>query len=168
MSDEWFWVQVPVVASAQIPKLRVLTVWSPGRWLCCCCSVAKLCPTLCDPMNCSTPGSSVLHYLPEFVHTHVHWVGDAIQPSHPVPPRSPPALNLSQHHDLFQWMDSLHQVAILLELQLQHQSFQGIFRTDFLKNWLAWYPCSVRDSQESFLTQFLSNIISICLTYNKQ
>ena len=66
MPDEWFWVKVPVAASAQIPKLRVLTVWSPGRWLRCCCSVAKLCPTLCDPMNCCTPSFPVLHYLPSF------------------------------------------------------------------------------------------------------
>ena len=62
-----------------------------------CCSVAKLCPTVCDPMNCSTPGFSVLHYLPEFAQTHVHWVGDAIQPFHPLSSHSPLAFNLSQH-----------------------------------------------------------------------
>ena len=77
-----------------------------------CCSVAKLCLILCDPMNCSTPGFSVLHYhyLPEFVQTHVHWVSDAIQPSRPLSSPSPPALNLSQQQGLFQWVDSLHQV----------------------------------------------------------
>ena len=61
---------------------------------------------LCNPMNCSTPGSSVFHYLLEFAQTHAHWVGDAIQPSHPLLPPSLPALNLSQHQGLFQWVDS--------------------------------------------------------------
>ena len=86
----------------------------------------------CVPMNCSTTGFPVLHYLPEFAQTHVHWVGDAIQPSHPLSPTSPPAFNLSQHQGLFQWVSSLHQVAKVSELQLQHQSFQRIFRIDFL------------------------------------
>ena len=63
-----------------------------------CCSVAQSCPTLCDPMNCSTPGFSVLHYLPEFAQTHVHWIYDAIQSPHPLSPPSPPALNLPKHH----------------------------------------------------------------------
>ena len=67
---------------------------------CSCCSVAKSCLTLCDPMNCSTPGFPVLHYLQEFVHTHVYWVGDAIQPSHPLPP-PPFVFSLSQHQGLF-------------------------------------------------------------------
>ena len=83
----------------------------------------KSCPTLCNPMDCSTPGFSVLHYLPEFSQTHVHWVSDAIYPSHPLSSPSPPALNLSHHQGLFQWVDSLHQVAKVLEFQLQHQSF---------------------------------------------
>ena len=63
----------------------------------CCCSVAKLCPTLCDPTDCRKPGFPILHYLPKFAQTHVHWVGDAIQPSHALSPPSPPALSLSQH-----------------------------------------------------------------------
>ena len=63
----------------------------------CCCSVSKLCPTLCHPMDCSTPNFSVLHRFPEFVQTHVHWVNDAIQPSHPLASPSPPAFNVSQH-----------------------------------------------------------------------
>ena len=66
-----------------------------------CCSVTQACPTLCSPMDCSTPGLPVLHYVPEFAQTHVHWVGDAIQPSHPLPSPSPPAFNLSQHQGLF-------------------------------------------------------------------
>ena len=95
-------------------------------------SVAQLCPTLCDPMNCSIPGLPVHHQLPEPTQTHVPWVGDAIQPSHPLSSPSPPALNLSQSQGLFQWVSSSHQVAKVLEFQLQHQSFQWIFRTDFL------------------------------------
>ena len=74
---------------------------------------------------------------PGFTQTHVHRVGDAIQPSHPLSSPSPPALNLSQHQGLFNWVSSLHQVAKVLELQLQHQSFQWIFRPDFLRmDWL--------------------------------
>ena len=85
----------------------------------------KIC--LCDPKDCNTPGFPVLHYLPEFAQTHVHWVDDAIQPSHPLLPTSP-ALNLSQNQGLFQWVGSSHQIAKVLELQ--HQSFQWIFRID--------------------------------------
>ena len=87
-------------------------------------SVAQLCLTLCDPMDCSTPGLPVHHQLPEPTQTHVHRVIDAIQPSHPLSSPSPPAFNLSHHQDLFQRVSSLHQVAKILELQLQHQSFQ--------------------------------------------
>ena len=95
-------------------------------------SVAQLCPTLCDPVDCSTLGFPVLHYLPKFAQTHVHWIGDAIQSSHPLSPPPSPALNLSQHQGLFQWASSSHQVAKVLELQLQHQSFQWICRVDFI------------------------------------
>ena len=86
----------------------------------CGCWVAQLCPTLCYPMNCSTPGFPILHCLLEFAQTHVHWVGDAIKPSHPLLPPSPPAFNLSQQQGLFHWVSSSHQVAKVLELQLQH------------------------------------------------
>ena len=94
-------------------------------------SVAESYLTLCDPMNCSTPGLPVQHQFPEPTQTHVHWVSHAIQPSHPLSSSSP-AFNLSQHQGLFQWINSLHQVAKGLEFQPQHQSFQWIFRTDFL------------------------------------
>ena len=94
-------------------------------------SVAQLCPTPCDPMDCSTPGLPVRHQLPELTQTHVHCISDAIQPSHPLLSPSPPTLNLSQHQGLSHWVGSLHQVAKVLEFQLQHQSFQWIFRTDF-------------------------------------
>ena len=95
-------------------------------------SLTQSCLTLCDPMNHSTPGLPVHHQLPESIQTHVHWVGDAIQPSHPLSSPSPPAPNLSQHQGLFQWVSSSHQVAKVLEFQLQHQSFQWTPRTDLL------------------------------------
>ena len=87
------------------------------------CSVSKLYPTPCDPMDCSTPGFSVLHCLLEFAQTHVHWVGDAIQTSHPLSSPSPPALSLSQHQGLFEWVSSLCQVGKVLKLH--RQSFEG-------------------------------------------
>ena len=95
-------------------------------------SVAQLCPTLCRPMDCSTPGLPVQHQLLEFIQTHVHWVSDVIQPSHPLSSPSPPVFNLSQYQGLFKRVTSSHQVAKVWELQFQHQSFQWIFRTDFL------------------------------------
>ena len=95
-------------------------------------SVAQSCPTLCDPMNCNMPGLPVHHKLLELTQTHVHRVGDAIQPTHPLLSPSPPAPNPSQHQGLFQWVISLHEVAKVLEFQLQHQSFQWTPRTDLL------------------------------------
>ena len=95
-------------------------------------SVAQSCPTLLNPMDCSTPGLLVHHQLLEFTQTHICWVGDAIQPSHPLSPPSPPALNSSQHQGHLQWVSSSHQVVKVLEFQLQHQSFQWTLRADFL------------------------------------
>ena len=95
-------------------------------------SVAQSCLTLCDPMNRSTPGLPDHHQLLESTQTHVHQVGDAIQPSHPLSSPPPPTPNPSQHQGLFQWVNSSHQVAKVLEFQLQHQSFLWIFRCDFL------------------------------------
>ena len=123
-------------------------------------SVTQLCPTLCDPINCSMPGLRVHHQLSESTQTHVHWVSDAIQPSYPLSSPSPPALNLFQHQGLFKWVSSSHQVAKVLEFQLQHQYFQWIFRTDFLYNWLIWFPCSPRHSQESSPTPQFKSINS--------
>ena len=97
------------------------------------------------PFDCGRPGSSFLHYLLEFAQIHVHWVSDVIQPFQPLSPRF--AFSLSQHQGLFQWVSSLHQVAKVLELQLQHQSFQWIFKVDFLQDGLV-QSCSPRDSQE--------------------
>ena len=95
-------------------------------------SAAHSCLTLCDLMDRSTPGFPVHHQLLEFTQTHVHQIGDAIQPSHPLLSLSLPAFNLSQHQGLFKWVCALHQVAKVLEFQLQYQSFQRIFRTNFL------------------------------------
>ena len=121
----------------------------------------QFCLTLCDPMDCSTPGFPVRHQLPE-LQTHIHWVGDAIQPSHPLSSPSQPTFNLFQHESLFKWVSSSHQVAKVLEFQLQHQSFQRIFRTDLLPNGLVGSPCSPRDSQESSPTpQFKSSNSSV-------
>ena len=95
--------------------------------LCYCCSVTKSCLTLCDSMDYSMPGFPVLHHLSECAQTHVYWVSDAIQPSHLLSYPSPLAFNLSQYQGLFQWVSSSYQVAQVLKLQLQHQSFQWIF-----------------------------------------
>ena len=104
-------------------------------------SVAESCSTLCNPMDCSTPGLPVRHQLPEFIQTHVHWVGDAIQPSHPLSSPSPPTFNLFQNQGLFKWVSSLHQAAKVLEFQLQHQFFQWIPRTWSplgCTGWISW------------------------------
>ena len=120
-------------------------------------SVAQSCLTL-RPHESQHTGLPVHHQLPEFTQTHVHRVGDAIQPSHPLSSPSPPAPNPSQHQGLFKWVNSSHEVAKVLEFQLQHQCFQWIFRTTFLYDWLVWSLCSLRDSQESSPTpQFKSN-----------
>ena len=103
---------------------------SMGKWS--VSSVAQSRMTLLNPMDHSMPGLPVHHQPPEFTQTPVHWVSDAIQPSHPLLFPYPAAFKLSQHQSLFQWVSSSHQVAKVLEFQLQHQSLQWIFRTDFL------------------------------------
>ena len=107
-------------------------VSSPSFLPCCSSTVAKLCLTFCNPMDCSMPGSFVLHYLPEFAQIHVHWISNPIQLSHPLPPPSTFTFNVSQHQGLSPWVCFSHQVARVLELQLQHQSFQWVFGTVFL------------------------------------
>ena len=100
-------------------------------------SVTQSCPTLCNPMNHSTPGLPVHHQLPELTQTHVHRVGDAIQPSHPLSSPSPPASNPSQYQGLFQWVNSSHEMAKVLEFQLQHHSFKWTPRLiSFRMDWL--------------------------------
>ena len=103
---------------------------------CCCCSVTKSCLVLWDPLDCSVPRFPILLYLLEFAQTHVHCVNDAIQPSHFLLPPFSTAFNIFQHQGLFQWVSCLHQVAKGLELQLQHQSCQWIFRK-------YWFPLGV-------------------------
>ena len=127
-------------------------------------SSVQSCLTLCDHMNHRTPGLPVHHQLLEFTQTHVHRVSDAIQPSHSLLSPSPPAPNPSQHQSLFQWVNSLHEVAKVLEFQLQHQSFQWTPRTDLLQNGLVGSPCSPRDLQESSPTTQFKSINSLELT----
>ena len=117
-------------------------------------------------MDCSMPGLSVPHRLLKFAQVHMHCISYAIQPSHPLTLSSPSSLNLSQHQGLFQWVDCSHQVAEILELQLQHQSFQWLLRI-FLK--IDWFslrsPCCPRDFQESSpAPQFKGiNSLAFCL-----
>ena len=108
-------------------------------------------------MNRSTPGLPVQHQLLEFTRTHVHWVGDAIQSSHPLSSPFSSCLQSFPTSGSFKWVSSSHQVAKILEFQLQHQSFQWTPRTDFLSDGLVGSPCRARDSQESSPTpQFKS------------
>ena len=124
-------------------------------------SVAQSRLTLWDPMDCSTPGLSVHHQLPEFTQTHVHWVGDAIQPSHPLSSPSPPTFNLSQHQGLFQRVNSLHEVAKVLEFPLQHQSFQWTFRLiSFRIDWLDLL--AVQGTLKSLLQHHSSKASILC------
>ena len=130
----------------------------------CCCSVAQSCLTLCDPhglqntkLPCSSPS-------PRACSTHAHWLKDVIKPSRPLPSPSLPAFSLSQHQGLFKWVSCSQQVAKVLELQFQHQSFQWIFGFDFLEDWLVWSPCSPRDSQKSSLTPQFKSINSSALS----
>ena len=128
-------------------------------------SVTQLCLILWDPMDCSTPGFPVHHQLPELAQTHVHWVGDAIQPSHPLLSPSPPAFSLSQYQSLFQWVVSSHQVTKVLKFQLQHQSCQLTPRTDLFQDRMVESPCSSRDSQESSPTTQFKTIHSLVLSF---
>ena len=128
-------------------------------------SVAQSCLTLCDTMDCSMLLLPVHHQLPEFTQTHFHWVSDDIQTSQPLSSPSSPTFNHSQHQGLFKWVSSSYQVAKVLELQLQHQSFQWIFRTDFLYDRLVGSPCSPRDSQESSPTPQFKSINSSALSF---
>ena len=147
--DLQMWISIPSqpVSFLNIIKIhsffKCFTYWFVVQSL-------KPCPTLCSPMDCSMPGFPVFCYLPELTQTHVHWVGDPIQPSHLLSSPSPPSPNLYHHQGLFQWVGSLHQVAKVLGLQLQHQSFQWIFRVDFLWDWLVWSP-AVQETLKSLL-----------------
>ena len=115
-------------------------------------------------MDCSTPGFPVHHQLLELAQTHVHQVGDTIQPSHTLSSPSPHAFTPSQHQGLFRWVSSPHQVAKVLEFLLQHQSFQWTLRTDLLWGGLVGSPCRPRDSQESSPTPQFKSINSSALS----
>ena len=128
-------------------------------------SFTQSCPTVCNPMNRSTPGLPVHHQLLEFTQTHIHRVSDAIQPSHPLSSPSPPALSPFQHQSLFQWVNSSHEVAKVLEFQFQHHSFQRNPRADLLQKGLVGSPCSPRDSQESSPTPQFKSINSSALSF---
>ena len=128
-------------------------------------SVSQSCSTLCNPMDCSTLGLPVHYQLLELTQTHVHWVSDTIQPSHPLSSPSPPTFSLSQNQGVFQWVSSSHQVAKVLEFQLQHHSFQRNPRADLLQDGLIGSPCSLRDSQESSPTPQFKSISSSALGF---
>ena len=115
----WFWIEL---------CMSIFIAFNSVRFS----SVAQLCPTVCNRMNCSMPGLPVHHQLQDSTETHIHCVGEAIQASHPLSSPSPTALNLSQHQGLFKWVSSSHQVAKVLECQLQHKSFQWTPGTDLL------------------------------------
>ena len=144
-------------------KITILTtrVIRTINWVVQFSSVAQSCPTLW-PHELQHGRPPVHHQLPEFTQTQVHRVGDAIQPSHPLSSPSPPAPNPSQHQSLFQRVNSLHEVAKVLEFQ--HQSFQWTPRTDLLQNGLVGSPCSPRDSQESSPTPQVKSINSSALS----
>jgi len=101
---------------------------------------------------------------PEFTETHAHRVSDAIQPSHPLSSPSPPDSNPSQHQSLFQWVNTSHEVAKVLEFQLQHHSLQRNPRADLLQNGLVAFPCSPKDSQEFSPTPQFKSINSSALS----
>ena len=128
-------------------------------------SVSQSCPTLCNPMDCSTPGFAVHHQLPEFAQTHVYQVSDAAEQAHPLLYPSPPAFNLSQHQGLFPWVKSSHQVAKVLELQLQHQSFQWIFRV--ISSRIVWFEAlAVQGTLKRLLQHHASKALILqCSTF---
>ena len=127
-----------------------------------CCSVAQSRTTLRNPVDCSMPGFPVLYYLLEFAQIHIHWVGDSIQQYHPLSTTSPTAVNLSLCQGIFQWIGSLHQMAEILELQLQHQSFQWIFGLISFR--IDWFACAVLGTLQSFVHHQLKHISSSVLS----
>ena len=116
---------------------------------------------LCDPMDCSTPGFPVHHQLSELAQTHGHWVGDAIQPSHPLSSPSPPAFSLSQHQGLFNWVSFSHQMAKILDLQLQHQFFQLFEYSGLISFRIDWFDLFAVQRTLKSLLQHQSSKASI-------
>ena len=122
---------VKSISWASILKFYSIKIWCIWKLSVQFSSIAQSCLIICNLLDCSMPGFPVHHQLPELTQTHVHWVSNAIQPSHALSSPSI-ALSISQYQGLFQWVSSSYQVATALEVQLQHQSFQWIFRVDFL------------------------------------
>ena len=147
----WLWRSKRIERSTFFSKLFCVTEYSVLS------SVIQLCPTLWDPMDCSTTGFPVHHQLLELAQTHVHWVGDAIQPSHPLSALYPPAFNLAQHQGLFQWVSSSHQMTKVLEFQLQHQSMNIQDRLPL--GWTGWI---------SFQSKRLSRVFSSTTIQKRQ
>ena len=144
-----------------------MCIWWRTRTLLCCCSccwVPQSCPTLCNLMDCSTPGLPVPHHLLELAQVHIHCISDAVQPSHPLMPSSPSVLNLSQHQGLFQWV-YLPQMTKILELQHPSSGYSGLIS---FRNLLVWSPCCPEDFQESSLAPQSNGIKSLafCLLYS--
>ena len=131
---------------------------------CFCCSVAKLCPTLCKPMDFGTPGIPVLHYLLEFAYTHVLWVDGAIQPSHSLSPNSPPTLNLFPASGSFPvsrlFALGAQSIATSASASVLPTNIQGWFPLGLTD----WSPCSPRDSQESYPEPQFESINSLALS----
>ena len=127
-------------------------------------SVAQSCPTLWDPMNCSMPGLSVHHQLPEFTQTHIHRISDAIQPSHPLSSPSPPAPNPSQHEGLFQWVNSSAWGGQSIGVSALASVLPKNTQSDLLQNGLVG-SCSPRDSQESSPTPQFKSINSSVVNF---
>ena len=127
----------------------------PVYCCCCCCWVTNLCPTLCNPLDCSMTGFPTLHYLLEFAQIHVLWVHDGIQPSHPLSPSSPVAFSLSQHQGIFQWVSSSHQKYILCLILIQDMSsFWSLLlgtTTEDRKELNFPFPSCLRNSTEDVL-----------------
>ena len=132
----------------------------------CCCSIAKSCLTFCNPMMATTACQASLSITNSQSLLKIMSIESVMPSNHLIPLSSPypPAFNLSQHQGLFKWVSSSHQMARVLEFQLQHQSFQWTLRTDFLKDGLVGAPCSPRDSQESSPTPQFKSISSSALS----
>ena len=129
-------------------------------------SFTQSCSTLCDPMDCSMPGFPVHHQLPEVAQIYVHRVSDAIQPSHPLPPPSPFAFNLSQHQGLFKWVSSSHQVVKVLESISSSASVLPMNIQDwFPLGWTGWISLQSKDSQDSSPTPQFKSINSLALSF---